>query len=89
MTYHVLTEAAALELGIIDANGKELEHSATREQVEAAAELATDSRVEAHEAASNAHGDRWLVDDDGNSHYYHYRHGDRLAEQAIERQRGG
>lgn len=67
--FHVLAESAALSLDIIDADGVELEHSASESAVAAAAESSQDERAAAYAAARAEGGNRWVIDGEGNSHY--------------------
>lgn len=67
--YHVLTQSAALALGIIDANGVELEHEATASDVAAAAESGHDHYASALAAAKESGEPRWVIDESGDSEY--------------------
>jgi hypothetical protein len=67
MINHVLTVESAQKLGIIDANGDSLPHSATLNQVASASESSHDSRDDAIDAARRADDDRVVIDSDGNS----------------------
>lgn len=68
-TYHVLTESAARELGIIDADGNELEHSATLAQVASVAESSHETWDRATEAAKATGAERWILDEFGDSQW--------------------
>lgn len=66
-SYYVLTESAAKGLGVLDADGGEQVHSATREQVAAAAESAHYCFRAAKRAAERTGEERWVIDSDGDS----------------------
>lgn len=67
--YHVLTQSAALALGIIDAAGVELGHEATQAAVAVAAESGHDHYASALAAAKESGVDRWVIDESGDSEF--------------------
>lgn len=70
-TSHYLTQSAAISLGIIDAEGNELEHSASLEAVAAASDYdAFPSFVAAAYEAWRDDAEAWIIDAEGNSQYY-------------------
>jgi hypothetical protein len=70
--YHVLTDAAARRLGIIDAAGNSKEHDASYADIERAAESSHESNASAYDAAHSERADgrdRWIIDPSGDSHF--------------------
>lgn len=67
---YIITEKQALELGIVDGEGNELEHSATERQIAAAAIAAETTFTKAQETAEAMVQDVYVIDEDGNSHYF-------------------
>lgn len=69
--HHYLTKSAATSLGIIDANGNAMQHSATLAQVAAASEYdAFASFIAAAHEAWRDDAEAWIIDESGDSTYY-------------------
>lgn len=68
---HILTETAALRLGLVDVAGNSREHTATYREISDAAESSHDSLDAAYAAAHESRDstDRWIVDSAGDTHY--------------------
>ena len=67
--YHVLNQSAALALGIIDAEGNELEHTATQARIADVAFAESDIYAMALAEARQSGIDCWVIDECGDSLY--------------------
>jgi len=67
--YHILTQSAAITLGILDAECNELPYDASYQQIVAAAESSHETYDAAVAAARATAQDRWIIDPSGDSQW--------------------